>query len=381
MAIIGVSELQHNGRALLDRVRDNDEPMLITRYGQPVAALVPPGSADLQHLPRVRQVLVRMLMRNTKRVLWAVERAGRPFGVVRDGQFIAVLVPVARADIDRYVLAAAPQFLALRSDIEAAGTAGETRDLESVATQFEVAAPVPPRPIGPRDLVFDHVKRHLALKLKIDPERITYDASFDDLDADSLDLFELTMELEQTYGVDLPEGAARGILTVDDAVDFVVTYGAAPMIQAEARRIVGEFGSSKGSARDAVHEAYAQLPARAATLAGGSSESLTLEEFASAGRESPNSMDARASMLEPAIAAVVDLVTNPADGTISRRDFARWMTAVGVVDAPDADIAFDAIDVYGHGKVRRTEFLRALGDSQRGLLDVNLLGRSILALA
>ena len=45
----------------------------------------------------------------------------------------------------------------------------------------------------------------------------------DDLDADSLDLYELVMELEDTYGVKMSEQEAEGIVTVGQAVDFVVT--------------------------------------------------------------------------------------------------------------------------------------------------------------
>ena len=44
----------------------------------------------------------------------------------------------------------------------------------------------------------------------------------DDLDADSLDLYELVMELEDTYGVTVSEQDAAGIETVADAVDFVL---------------------------------------------------------------------------------------------------------------------------------------------------------------
>jgi acyl carrier protein len=52
---------------------------------------------------------------------------------------------------------------------------------------------------------------------------IREDTSFkDDLDADSLDLYELVMELEDTYGVKVSEEEASRIKTVSDAVDFVV---------------------------------------------------------------------------------------------------------------------------------------------------------------
>jgi acyl carrier protein len=52
------------------------------------------------------------------------------------------------------------------------------------------------------------VREHLAAEL--------------DLDADSLDLYELVMELEDTYGISVSEEEASRIKTVGDAVDFVV---------------------------------------------------------------------------------------------------------------------------------------------------------------
>jgi acyl carrier protein len=52
---------------------------------------------------------------------------------------------------------------------------------------------------------------------------LTESARFrEDLDADSLDLYELVMELEDTYGVQVSEDEAAEIVTVGDAVDFVV---------------------------------------------------------------------------------------------------------------------------------------------------------------
>jgi acyl carrier protein len=74
-----------------------------------------------------------------------------------------------------------------------------------------------------RDEVMDKVRAHLASELQVDPDRIREDTRFrDDLDADSLDLYELVMELEDVYGVKLSEEEAARIETVGQAVDFVL---------------------------------------------------------------------------------------------------------------------------------------------------------------
>jgi acyl carrier protein len=74
-----------------------------------------------------------------------------------------------------------------------------------------------------RDEVMDKVRAHLASELQVDPDRIRDDTRFrDDLDADSLDLYELVMELEDVYGVKLSEEEAARIETVGQAVDVVL---------------------------------------------------------------------------------------------------------------------------------------------------------------
>ena len=74
-----------------------------------------------------------------------------------------------------------------------------------------------------RDQVFEKVRSHLAEELGVKPDSIVDATHFrDDLDADSLDLYELVMELEDTYGITMTEQEAEGIVTVGQAVDFVV---------------------------------------------------------------------------------------------------------------------------------------------------------------
>ena len=75
-----------------------------------------------------------------------------------------------------------------------------------------------------REVVLEKVRSHLAEELGVDAGSITDETHFrDDLEADSLDLYELVMELEDTYGVKMSEQEAEEIVTVGQAVDFVAT--------------------------------------------------------------------------------------------------------------------------------------------------------------
>jgi len=73
-----------------------------------------------------------------------------------------------------------------------------------------------------REEVLAKVREHLSTELEVPLDGIDESTRFrDDLDADSLDLYELVMELEDTYGVSVPEEEAASIETVGQAVDFV----------------------------------------------------------------------------------------------------------------------------------------------------------------
>lgn len=73
-----------------------------------------------------------------------------------------------------------------------------------------------------REEIFEQVKDVLVEKLGVDEGDIVESASFqEDLDADSLDLVELIMELEDRFGVKIPNEDAEKILTVGQAVDYV----------------------------------------------------------------------------------------------------------------------------------------------------------------
>jgi len=79
-----------------------------------------------------------------------------------------------------------------------------------------------------REEVFELVRDHLAEELEVDPAKIAEGTHFkQDLDADSLDLYELVMELEDRYGISVSEQQAVQIETVGDAVSFVVEHAPA----------------------------------------------------------------------------------------------------------------------------------------------------------
>jgi len=74
-----------------------------------------------------------------------------------------------------------------------------------------------------REQIFELIREHLADELDLDPGAIGEDTRFkEDLEADSLDLYTLVQELEDTYGVQMSDEQAAGILTVGAAVDFVL---------------------------------------------------------------------------------------------------------------------------------------------------------------
>jgi acyl carrier protein len=78
-----------------------------------------------------------------------------------------------------------------------------------------------------REQVYELIREHLCDELDIDPEEIGEETRFkEDLEADSLDLYTLVQELEDTYGVRIADEQAVGILTVGQAVDFVLAQGA-----------------------------------------------------------------------------------------------------------------------------------------------------------
>jgi acyl carrier protein len=79
-----------------------------------------------------------------------------------------------------------------------------------------------------REEVFALIQTHLADELEVDPARIDESTRFkEDLEADSLDLYTLVQELEDSYDVRMSDEQAAKILTVGQAVEFVLAHAPA----------------------------------------------------------------------------------------------------------------------------------------------------------
>ena len=73
--------------------------------------------------------------------------------------------------------------------------------------------------------MFEKIKEIIADKLSVDPESITLEASFiDDLNADSLDIVELIMALEDELDMEIPDDEAEKFVTVGDVVKFLQAH-------------------------------------------------------------------------------------------------------------------------------------------------------------
>ena len=79
-----------------------------------------------------------------------------------------------------------------------------------------------------RDEILEKIKEITADRLDVDEADVTPEASFrEDLEADSLDLVELIMELEEQFGMEIPDEEAEKITTVEQAVEYVTEHQAA----------------------------------------------------------------------------------------------------------------------------------------------------------
>jgi acyl carrier protein len=72
------------------------------------------------------------------------------------------------------------------------------------------------------DNIFENVQNILVDQLGVEADSVTMDANFiDDLNADSLDIVELVMAMEQEFNISIPDEEAERIKTVGDAVRFI----------------------------------------------------------------------------------------------------------------------------------------------------------------
>lgn len=74
-------------------------------------------------------------------------------------------------------------------------------------------------------MIFEKVKKLIAEQLDVEESEITLESSFqEDLDADSLDVVELIMAIEDEFDVEISDEEAEKISTVKDAVDYIQNH-------------------------------------------------------------------------------------------------------------------------------------------------------------
>ncbi|WP_433213096.1 EF-hand domain-containing protein [Microtetraspora malaysiensis] len=143
--------------------------------------------------------------------------------------------------------------------------------------------------------------------------------------------------------------------------------------EAEADGILSRLGAH-GTARGAeLRQAYLDMFDRLAAAAG--STRLTREAFLQiADQEIVSKGDAGfASMVRPAIQAIVNVLDVDGDGAVSPAEMAKWFDAMGL--APQvAGRAFADLDANGDGKLSVTELVDAVRDYHLGKHDIPLLG-------
>ena len=72
------------------------------------------------------------------------------------------------------------------------------------------------------ETILETVQSILVDQLGVDPDQVSMESNFiDDLNADSLDIVELVMAMEQEFGISIPDEEAERIKTVGDAVNFI----------------------------------------------------------------------------------------------------------------------------------------------------------------
>ncbi len=69
---------------------------------------------------------------------------------------------------------------------------------------------------------FEKLKKIIAEVLNVDPDEITMDTTFqDDLGADSLDVYQIIMGIEEEFDIEIPAETAEQVSTVEDAVEMI----------------------------------------------------------------------------------------------------------------------------------------------------------------
>ena len=69
---------------------------------------------------------------------------------------------------------------------------------------------------------FEKLKKSIAEVLNVDPDEITMETTFqDDLGADSLDVYQIIMGIEEEFDIEIPAETAEQVTTVEDAVEMI----------------------------------------------------------------------------------------------------------------------------------------------------------------
>lgn len=69
--------------------------------------------------------------------------------------------------------------------------------------------------------IFEKVRTLIAEQLDLDEDKITLETTFEDIDADSLDVVELVMALEEEFDLEIPDEAVENIKTVGDIINYI----------------------------------------------------------------------------------------------------------------------------------------------------------------
>ena len=74
-------------------------------------------------------------------------------------------------------------------------------------------------------MIFDEIKDVICEQLEVEPDEVTMDTTFEELGADSLDLYQLVMAIEEEYGCDIPSDDVAAIATVEDVIKYLKDNG------------------------------------------------------------------------------------------------------------------------------------------------------------